>query len=74
MQTQKLNEGIAQFYDESSGLWESMWGEHMHHGKTPHQSQATEHMLNDLFRQSSSLELQGTTPKAVLPRAIRRLR
>mmetsp|Transcript_35815 Transcript_35815/g.49707 ORF Transcript_35815/g.49707 Transcript_35815/m.49707 type:complete len:356 (+) Transcript_35815:122-1189(+) len=27
-----LNEGIASFYDESSGLWEDMWGEHMHHG------------------------------------------
>lgn len=32
-QTKTLNEGIARFYDESSGLWESMWGEHMHHGK-----------------------------------------
>lgn len=29
---QELNEGIANFYDESSGLWEDMWGEHMHHG------------------------------------------
>ena len=27
-----LNEGIANFYDKSSGLWERMWGEHMHHG------------------------------------------
>jgi hypothetical protein len=27
-----LNEGIASFYDESSGLWEDQWGEHMHHG------------------------------------------
>ena len=27
-----LNEGIADFYDESSGIWEDMWGEHMHHG------------------------------------------
>ncbi|KAK1619107.1 hypothetical protein QYE76_024624 [Lolium multiflorum] len=27
-----LNEGIAGLYDESSGLWESIWGEHMHHG------------------------------------------
>ena len=27
-----LNEGIASFYDESSSLWENMWGEHMHHG------------------------------------------
>ena len=34
MQT-ALNEGIATFYDESSGLWEQMWGEHMHHGYYP---------------------------------------
>ena len=27
-----LNEGIRNFYDKSSGLWERMWGEHMHHG------------------------------------------
>ncbi|KAK9804585.1 hypothetical protein WJX73_003010 [Symbiochloris irregularis] len=31
----KLNDGIAAFYDESSGLWESMWGDHMHHGYYP---------------------------------------
>ena len=30
-----LNKGIAGFYDESSGLWERMWGEHMHHGYYP---------------------------------------
>lgn len=27
-----LRKGIAEFYDESSGLWENIWGEHMHHG------------------------------------------
>ncbi|XP_047330772.1 probable tocopherol O-methyltransferase, chloroplastic isoform X2 [Impatiens glandulifera] len=27
-----LKQGIADFYDESSGIWEDMWGEHMHHG------------------------------------------
>ncbi|MBC7882150.1 MAG: methyltransferase domain-containing protein [Anaerolineae bacterium] len=27
-----LNNGIAQFYDISSGIWEEVWGEHMHHG------------------------------------------
>ncbi|KAG0448728.1 hypothetical protein HPP92_027695 [Vanilla planifolia] len=27
-----LNEGIAEFYDESSGVWEYIWGDHMHHG------------------------------------------
>ena len=35
MQKLALNEGIASFYDESSGLWESMWGDHMHHGYYP---------------------------------------
>lgn len=28
----ELKEGIAEFYDESSGLWEDIWGDHMHHG------------------------------------------
>ncbi|CAM9525330.1 unnamed protein product [Ectocarpus fasciculatus] len=28
----ELKEGIANFYDKSSGIWEDMWGEHMHHG------------------------------------------
>ncbi|MBD2166717.1 methyltransferase domain-containing protein [Calothrix membranacea FACHB-236] len=27
-----LYQQIQQFYDASSGLWEEIWGEHMHHG------------------------------------------
>ncbi|XVF56638.1 hypothetical protein PTKIN_Ptkin06aG0135900 [Pterospermum kingtungense] len=27
-----LQDGIAEFYDESSGVWEHIWGDHMHHG------------------------------------------
>ncbi len=27
-----LNQRIREFYDASSGLWEQVWGEHMHHG------------------------------------------
>jgi tocopherol O-methyltransferase len=27
-----LYQRIQQFYDASSGLWEDIWGEHMHHG------------------------------------------
>jgi len=27
-----LRSGIAGFYDASSGVWEEVWGEHMHHG------------------------------------------
>ena len=30
--TVTLYEQIQQFYDASSGLWEQVWGEHMHHG------------------------------------------
>ena len=30
-----LNDGIAEFYDESTPLWEEMWGEHCHHGYYP---------------------------------------
>ncbi|MEM9219787.1 MAG: methyltransferase domain-containing protein [Cyanobacteria bacterium P01_F01_bin.150] len=29
---QSLTEKIQRFYDESSQLWEQVWGEHMHHG------------------------------------------
>lgn len=32
LQIEQLNQGIATFYNESSELWESVWGEHMHHG------------------------------------------
>lgn len=32
LQIPVLNDGIRKFYDQSSGLWESMWGDHMHHG------------------------------------------
>ncbi|MGK7928677.1 MAG: methyltransferase domain-containing protein [Spirulina sp.] len=32
MNASALNDRIAQFYDASSGLWEEIWGEHMHHG------------------------------------------
>eukprot|EP00252_Welwitschia_mirabilis_P026776 TRINITY_DN890_c0_g1_i6.p1 TRINITY_DN890_c0_g1~~TRINITY_DN890_c0_g1_i6.p1 ORF type:complete len:307 (-),score=56.25 TRINITY_DN890_c0_g1_i6:90-1010(-) len=32
IETRSLRTGIAEFYDESSSLWESIWGDHMHHG------------------------------------------
>jgi tocopherol O-methyltransferase len=30
--TATLSQRIQRFYDASSGLWEEVWGEHMHHG------------------------------------------
>ncbi len=35
MQTPPLNDRIRALYDRSSPLWESVWGEHMHHGYYP---------------------------------------
>ncbi|KAM5559598.1 gamma-tocopherol methyltransferase, chloroplastic [Rosa sericea] len=32
MEAVELKKDIAEFYDESSGLWEDLWGDHMHHG------------------------------------------
>jgi tocopherol O-methyltransferase len=57
MQTQtNLHKQIAQFYDQSSGLWEAVWGEHMHHGywngpddaKSPKQAQID--LMEELIR------------------------
>ena len=30
--SKNLEQNIKEFYDASSGLWEQIWGEHMHHG------------------------------------------
>jgi len=32
MAVNPLRQRIQTFYDTSSGLWERIWGEHMHHG------------------------------------------
>ncbi|XP_004303032.1 PREDICTED: tocopherol O-methyltransferase, chloroplastic [Fragaria vesca subsp. vesca] len=32
MEAVELKKDIAEFYDESSALWEDLWGDHMHHG------------------------------------------
>ncbi|GAB2264945.1 Tocopherol O-methyltransferase, chloroplastic [Dionaea muscipula] len=32
---EELRRGIAELYDESSGVWEDIWGDHMHHGFYP---------------------------------------
>ncbi|XP_054811358.1 probable tocopherol O-methyltransferase, chloroplastic isoform X2 [Prosopis cineraria] len=32
MDPEFLRKGIAEFYDESSVIWEDIWGDHMHHG------------------------------------------
>ena len=51
-----LNAGIATFYDASTGLWERVWGDHLHHGYYPPGSppksnrQAQEDMIDESLR------------------------
>ncbi|KAK7842015.1 tocopherol o-methyltransferase [Quercus suber] len=53
-----LKMGITEFYDESSGVWEDIWGDHMHHGfYDPHSAVdvlghrvAQIHMINEALQ------------------------
>ena len=59
--TKTLNEGIATFYDESSGLWESMWGEHMHHGYYPKDGPKKSNQEAQIDMIEESLKWAGVT-------------
>lgn len=48
-----LSEKIAQFYDDSSQLWEQTWGEHMHHG---YYGRSGTHKLNRRLAQINLIE------------------
>lgn len=52
-----LSDRIGEFYDTSSGLWEQMWGEHMHHGyygvdgtRRPGRKQAQIDLIEELLK------------------------
>lgn len=58
-----LNERIRRFYDESSRLWEQVWGEHMHHGyygfdgnSTPAHPRIAQRILIEKILEWSKLE------------------
>jgi tocopherol O-methyltransferase len=53
----ELYEGIAKFYDNSSGVWEDMWGEHMHHGYYDNEgsSSQNDHLLAQIAMIENSL-------------------
>jgi tocopherol O-methyltransferase len=63
---------IQQFYDASSGLWEGIWGEHMHHGYYGvdgqlkiDRRQAQINLIEELLRWSEYQTTVGTTPKII---------
>jgi hypothetical protein len=46
-----LKERIASFYDQSSPLWEDIWGEHMHMGTIPSKLQKKTGVAKDPTQQ-----------------------
>lgn len=69
-----LKKGIAEFYDESSGIWEDIWGDHMHHGfyapdatvsVSDHRA-AQIHMIDEALRFAGLSEDPAERPKSVV--------
>ena len=60
----QLKRGIASFYDESSNLWEEIWGEHMHHGyyESATQLSIEEHRRAQVLMIDKVLEWAGAGP------------
>eukprot|EP00884_Botryococcus_braunii_P011260 jgi/Botrbrau1/20134/Bobra.0173s0036.1 len=56
-----LKEGIANFYDQSSGLWEDMWGDHMHHGYYPKDGPAKTNQEAQIDMINESLKWAGVS-------------
>ena len=69
---EELSDGIAKFYDESSGIWLDVWGEHMHHGfYEPLESnydhkQAQIDMIDKAINWSYGSALNKKSPKSVV--------
>lgn len=67
--TSTLKSQIQQFYDASSGLWEQVWGEHMHHGyygptgkEKKERRQAQIDLIEEMLNWAEVRNL-GTTPE-----------
>lgn len=58
-----LKKGIASLYDESSELWESIWGVHMHHGfyEPRASASAADHRLAQVRMVEEALAFAGIT-------------
>ncbi len=69
--TSTLKRQIQQFYDASSGLWEQIWGEHMHHGyygatgkEKKNRRQAQIELIEELLKWAGLEQTIGTTPES----------
>ncbi|PPR82747.1 hypothetical protein GOBAR_AA37968 [Gossypium barbadense] len=63
-----LQEGIAEFYDQSSGLWEDIWGDHMHHGFYDPDSNVSgsDHPAAQIRMIEESLRFAGITEQLIV--------
>jgi tocopherol O-methyltransferase len=69
-----LYQDIQQFYDASSGLWEQIWGEHMHHGyygrsgnNKVNRRQAQIDLIEELLSWAGYTDTDSsTTPKTIV--------
>lgn len=73
--TETLQEGIAKFYNASTGVWVDIWGEHLHHGYYPEGFKGTlaQHQTAQVDMIEKVLEWSGVpesgspgAPKSVL--------
>jgi len=71
--TSTLNQQIQQFYDASSGLWEQLWGEHMHHGyygvdgrQKKDRRQAQIDLIEELLQWAQIEQPEHVVPKHIL--------
>lgn len=62
----ELKTGIAKFYDESSSIWLSVWGEDMHHGYYP-SDEFKDHKQAQLLMINKSLEFGFNGDPALVP-------
>ncbi|KAK7824655.1 tocopherol o-methyltransferase [Quercus suber] len=58
-----LKKGITEFYDELSGVWEDIWGDHMHHGfYDPHSTvDVSGHRVTQIRMINEALQFAGVS-------------
>ncbi|CAK7333711.1 unnamed protein product [Dovyalis caffra] len=60
--TREVNQGIAQFYDQSTGVWEDIWGDHIHYGFCdPVSGTDSDHRAAQIRRIQEALSFAGVS-------------
>ncbi len=65
----ELKDGIAAFYDESTAIWEEVWGEHLHHGYY-YTGKETDHQQAQVDMIEESLKFAGVADAASVKTAV----